>query len=214
MDGEVGYLIDKKADILDSGRKLFYLKGFKYTKVSDIAKEAGISVGTFYNYYSSKEKLFLEIYIKESEDIKKRIVESIDLNDDPVTMVIKFVTQNISAMSSNLILKEWYNRDLFSRLKQYFYEQGGLESIEKFMYSGKTELNKKWKAEAKIRDDLDDELISTMFNSILYIGIHKSEIGIQHFPQILLYMTEFMMKGLTDCLKRADVNSYFLPMDE
>lgn len=194
-------MIDKKADILNSARELFYSKGFKYTKVSDIAKMAGVGVGTFYNYYSSKEKLFLEIYIKESEDIKKRIVESIDLNDDPVTMVTKFVTQNISAINSNLILKEWYNRDLFNKLKQYFYEQGGLESIDKFMHSGKAELNKRWKAEGKIRDDLDDELINAMFNSILYIDIHKSEIGIQHFPRILHYITEFIMKGLTDCPK-------------
>lgn len=191
-------MIDKKADIINSGRELFYSKGFKYTKVSDIAKMAGVSVGTFYNYYSSKDKLFLEIYIKESEDIKKRMVESIDLNEDPIMMVTKFVTQNISAMNSNLILKEWYNRDLFSKLKQYFREQGGLESINKFLHSGKVELNKKWKAEGKIRDDIDDELISAMFNSILYIDIHKSKIGIQHFPQILHYITEFIIKGLTE----------------
>lgn len=191
-------MIDKKADILDAGRELFYTKGFKCTKVSDIAIMAGVGTGTFYNYYSSKEKLFLEIYIKESEDIKKRIVESIDLNDDPVKLVTIFVTQNISAINSNLILKEWYNRDLFSKLKQYFYEQGGLENIDKFMHCGKAELNKKWKTEGKIRDDLNDELINAMFNSILYIDIHKSEIGIRHFPQILHYMTEFIMKGITD----------------
>ena len=183
-------MIDKKADIINSGRELFYSKGFKYTKVSDIAKMAGIGTGTFYNYYSSKEKLFLDIYIKESKDVQKRMAESIDENDDPVTMVTKFVTQNISAMNSNLILKEWYNRDLFSKLKQYFYEQGGLDSFEEFMHSGKAELSKKWKAEGKTRDDLNDELISAMFNSILYIDIHKSEIGIQHFPQILHYITD------------------------
>jgi AcrR family transcriptional regulator len=198
---EVSYLIDKKADTLNSGRELFYSKGFKYTKVSDIAKKAGIGVGTFYNYYSSKEKLFLEVYIKESEDIKKRILESIDLNEDPVTLVTKLVTQNISALNSNLILKEWYNRNLFREQEQYFYEQSGLESIDEFIYSGKAELNKKWKTEGKIRNDLNDELISAIFNSILYIDIHKSEIGIQHFPQILHYITEYIMKGLTDCPK-------------
>jgi AcrR family transcriptional regulator len=198
---EVSYLIDKKADTLNSGRELFYSKGFKYTKVSDIAKQAGIGVGTFYNYYSSKEKLFLEVYIKESEDIKKRILESIDLNEDPVTLVTKLVTQNISALNSNLILKEWYNRNLFREQEQYFYEQSGLESIDEFIYSGKAELNKKWKTEGKIRNDLNDELISAIFNSILYIDIHKSEIGIQHFPQILHYITEYIMKGLTDCPK-------------
>lgn len=194
-------MVDKKADIFNSGRELFSSKGFKDTNVSDIAKAAGIGVGTFYNYYSSKEKLFLEIYIKENEDQKKRMMESVNLNDDPVTFVTKFVTQNISDMNSNLILKEWYNRELFSKLEQYYYEQGGIESIDELMHSGKAELIKKWKAEGKIRADLDDELIIAIFSSISYIDIHKSEIGIQHFPQILHYITEFIMKGLTDCRK-------------
>lgn len=192
---------DKKIDIFHSGRELFYSKGFKDTNVSDIAKMAGIGVGTFYNYYPSKEKLFLEIYIKENEDLKKRIVESIDLNDDPVTLVTKLVTENISAMNSNPILKEWYNKDLFMKLEQYFYEQGGLESIDELMHSGKAELIKKWKTEGKIRNDLDDEMIIAIFNSITYIDMHKREIGIHHFPQILFYLTEFIMKGLTDFRK-------------
>ena len=194
-------MVDKKADIFNSGRELFSSKGFKDTNVSDIAEMAGIGVGTFYNYYSSKEKLFQEIYIKENEHLKKRMMESVDLNDDPVTFVTKFVTQNISDMNSNLILKEWYNRDLFSKLEQYYYEQGGIESIDELMHSGKAELIKKWKDEGKIRSDLDDELIIAIFNSISYIDVHKSEIGIQHFPQILHYITEFIMKGLTDCRK-------------
>lgn len=194
-------MIDKKADILNSGRELFYSKGFKDTNVSEIAKMAGIGVGTFYNYYSSKEELFLEVYIKENEDQKKCMFESIDLNDDPVTLVTKIVTQNAIEMNSNLILKEWYNRDLFSKLEKYFYKQGGFESIDELSRSGKAELIKKWKAEGKIRDDLDDEMIIAIFDSILYIDIHKSEIGIQHFPQILLYITEFIMKGLTDFQK-------------
>jgi hypothetical protein len=44
-------------------------------------------------------------------------------------------------------------------------------------------------------------MIIATLNSILYIDIHKTEIGIQHFPQILVYITEFIMKGLVDCPK-------------
>jgi AcrR family transcriptional regulator len=201
MEMEASYLIDKKADIFNSGRELFYSKGFKDTNVSDIAKMAGIGVGTFYNYYSSKEKLFLEVYFKENEDHKRHLFESMNFNDDPVAMITKMVAQNASEMNSNLILKEWYNKELFSKLEQSFYEQGGIERFDEVMRSGKIELIRNWKAEGKIRNDIDDEMINAIFNSILYIDIHKNEIGIQHFPQILFYITEFIMKGLTDCPK-------------
>lgn len=194
-------MTDKKADIFHSARELFYSKGFKDTNVSDIAKMAGVGVGTFYNYYPSKEEIFLEVYMKENEDLKKSMVGITNFEDDPVTFVTKAVTHNIDAMNSNLILKEWFNKELFSKLEQYFYKQSGIKSIEKFMYSDTAELIKKWKLEGKIRGDLDDELIMAIFSSVHYVDIHKTEIGIQHFPKIIYYLTEFIMKGVTDCPK-------------
>jgi AcrR family transcriptional regulator len=190
-------LSDKKDDIFNAARELFYSKGFKDTNVSDIAKMGGIGVGTFYSYFSSKEELFLKIYIRENENLKKRLFQSIDINDDPVTLVTKLVTQNVSEMNSNKILKEWYNRELFTKLEKYFYEQDGFKSIEDMMQSGIKEIVKKWKADGNLRNDMDDNMIIAIFNSIPYIDMHKSEIGIQFFPEILLHITEFVMKGLT-----------------
>lgn len=189
---------DKKTDIFHCGKELFSSKGFKDTSVSDITKMAGIAVGTFYNYYASKEKLFIEIYLKENEKLKRSIMESIYLDDDPIKVVKEAISLNLKGMNSNPILREWYNRDLFSRLEKEFYQEGGIEGVYELMNSSTAELIKKWKAEKKIRNDLDDEFILSLFNSVPYIEIHKQEIGISHFPQIIDYLVEFIMKGLTD----------------
>ncbi|MGG4397395.1 TetR/AcrR family transcriptional regulator [Paenibacillus thiaminolyticus] len=190
--------MDKKQLIFNCGWELFHSKGFKDTNIADIAKMAGIAVGTFYNYYSSKEKLFFEIYMKENEILKKRIVESLDMNQDPVKLVSTLVEQNISAMNSSIILKEWYNRDLFRELEHYYEEVKGNDDSVRSLY---TDLFKKWKAEGKIREDIDDELLPAFFDSLAYIDSHKEEIGVRHFPQVIQYLAEFIMKGLTDCQK-------------
>ncbi len=189
---------DKKAAIFNSAKELFSIKGFKDTNVSDITKMAGIGVGTFYNYYSSKEGLFIEILKEENKKVKESILESFDSKDDPVQAVVKLVMQNFKVMQSNPIMKEWYNRDVYSKIERYFDEQGGMGSIQEFLNSGQTELIQQWKAEGKIRNDLDDNLIGAIFTAIPYIDLHKNEIGIQYFPQILYYITEFVMKGLTE----------------
>jgi hypothetical protein len=44
-------------------------------------------------------------------------------------------------------------------------------------------------------------MIGAIFDSIPFIDLHKSEIGIQYFPRILFYITEFVMKGLTESPK-------------
>jgi AcrR family transcriptional regulator len=191
---------DKKADIFNCGKELFSSKGFKDTNVSDITKMAGIGVGTFYNYYSSKEQLFMEIYMKENEKLKKSF-ESIDMDTDPVKAIQEVLSINFAGINSNPILKEWYNRDLFSKLEKQYYEQGGMKSIAELMNSSTLELIRRWKADGKIRNDLDDDLILAIFSAIPYVDIHKEEIGLQHFPQIMYYLTEFVMKGLTDCQK-------------
>jgi AcrR family transcriptional regulator len=195
---EVSYLIDKRTDIFNSAREVFYLKGFKDTNVSDITKMAETGVGTFYNYYSSKEKLFFEIYFKENEKIKMQIMKSINLNDDPVVAMKTIVAQNISAINTNLILKEWYNSDISDELEQYYNEEKN-KNLD--FYNFLTELFKKWKAEGKIRNDIDNEIVLSLFELLVYIDTHKGEIGIQHFPQIMQYLVEFIMKGLIDCGK-------------
>lgn len=191
---------DKKTDIYNSGRELFCSKGFKDTSISDITKIAGMGTGTFYNYYPSKEKLFLEIFLKENETLKKSIIESIDLNDEPVKVVKELMLLNIAGMNSNPILREWYNRDVFSKLEQHYREENGSKSVD-FLYNSFIEIIKKWQVEGKMRNDIDCELIMAIFTAIINIDTHKDEIGINYFPQILDYLAEFTMKGLTNCLK-------------
>lgn len=189
---------DKKADIFNCGKELFSSKGFKNTNVSDITKMAGMGVGTFYNYYSSKEQLFMEIFLKENEKLKKSL-QSIDIDTDPVKAILKTVSANYDGINSNPILREWQNRELFGKLEKLFQEQGGMKSIAELMNSDTLELIKKWKAEGKVRNDLDDDLILAIFTAIPFIDLHKEEIGLQYFPQIMFLITEFIMKGLTDC---------------
>lgn len=194
-------MADKETDILNASRKLFYSKGFKDTNVSDITKKAGIAVGSFYKFFSSKEEVFLKVYMKENEDLKMRLFQSVNMNDDPVTLVTKMVSQNTAEMNSNRILREWYNKDLFSKLEKHFRKKDGFKSIEEMMSGGVAELVKMWKAEGKLRNDIEDEMIIAILKAIPFIDVHKDEIGIKFFPQLMLYITEFIMKGLTCCPK-------------
>ncbi|AIQ18254.1 transcriptional regulator [Paenibacillus sp. FSL H7-0357] len=188
---------DKKTEIFNNGKAIFSAKGFKQTNVSDITKAAGIAVGTFYNYFSSKEKLFLEIFLEENVKLKKSIMKSIDLNEEPLPLIKKLIALNINGMNSNPILKEWFNKDVFVKIEQQYREENGVEQVD-FLYDSFAELFRCWQAEGKIRNDLDVELIMAFFTGIIIIDTHKDEIGIQHFPQIMDYMAEFVMKGLTD----------------
>lgn len=194
-------MIDKKAGILNSGRELFSTKGFKDTNIAEITKLVGISIGTFYNYYPSKDKLFMEIYLEENVKLKKNIMESINLDASPIDVMKDIMYLNLKGMNSNPILKEWYNRDVFNKIEQLYREENGLDSVN-FLYDSFIELVRKWQIEGKMRNDIDAKMIMAIFSVLINIEMHKEEVGLEYFPHVLEYLAEFTMKGLMDCTKK------------
>lgn len=45
-------------ELLEAGLRLFLRKGLAGTRIEDVAREAGVSKGTLYLYYASKDELF------------------------------------------------------------------------------------------------------------------------------------------------------------
>jgi AcrR family transcriptional regulator len=68
---------DRRAQILIAARKVLAEKGLEATKVSDIVKEVGVSQGTFYLYFDSKNSivktLMMEMLGSVLEDVKSHL---------------------------------------------------------------------------------------------------------------------------------------------
>ena len=64
----------KRKKIIDKAWELFAKNGYEETKVEDITKDLGISKGSFYTYFATKEELLYEILGK----IKKEVIENLE----------------------------------------------------------------------------------------------------------------------------------------
>ncbi len=194
---------DKKMILFDCAKERFATKGFKDTAIADITGRAGFSVGTFYNYYPSKDKLFLEILEQETADLMKHIIQSVNPDDDPVKLIKQVLLLNMQGVRSNPILSQWYNPDVYGKIERAFRDDSGLSKID-FLYRYFIELVEKWQAEGKMRADISSEMIMAIFGAIIQIGYHKEEIGLQYFPALQDHLTDFALKGLTDFPKQGD----------
>jgi hypothetical protein len=87
---------------------------------------------------------------------------------------------------------------VFSIIEQLYRQENGLQALD-FLYDSFLELVKEWQAQGKMRKDIDSKMIMMIFAAIINIDTHKEEIGLEYFPQLLVQMTELIMKGLTDC---------------
>lgn len=69
-----------QAALLDAARDVFAEKGYLNAKISDITTRAGRSVGSFYNYYDTKQQLLRALLERFPEQIVARALD--DLTDD------------------------------------------------------------------------------------------------------------------------------------
>lgn len=83
-----------KADlILDKASEMFDSVGFEELKVSELAKEVGVSVGTIYSYFESKEGLHQACMKNDIEDFYEALVILMDEHTDFEKMLL--ITTNM-----------------------------------------------------------------------------------------------------------------------
>ncbi len=58
---------ETKARLVEAAKRVFEDAGFLDARISDIAKGAGLSHGSFYHYFDSKEQIFREIAEQQEE---------------------------------------------------------------------------------------------------------------------------------------------------
>src|SRR6266700_1365855 len=77
----------KRQQILDGARKLFHSEGFDAASMGDIARAAGVSKGTLYVYFDSKEVLFTEL-VREEKLRQANAIFALDPADHDVPAVL------------------------------------------------------------------------------------------------------------------------------
>ena len=63
----------RKAELLEAARRVFERQGFLDARVADIAEEAGVSQGTFYTYFDSKEAVFRAV----ATELRDRMIDAL-----------------------------------------------------------------------------------------------------------------------------------------
>lgn len=91
----------KKAAILVASSVCFGKLGYAQTDVNGIAQDIGITKGTIYHYFGSKEKLFLETVDAEVFRMKMAVLEAADKQFDPFDEIVAVIHTYLKFAESN-----------------------------------------------------------------------------------------------------------------
>jgi AcrR family transcriptional regulator len=85
--------------ILDAAEDLFHSNGYHKTKVSNIVKRIGVTQGTFYYYFNSKEELIGALInrrlSKFGADMEKMVSSSQIEPDQKISLMVSLVYKTI-----------------------------------------------------------------------------------------------------------------------
>ena len=63
----------------------------------------------------------------------KRIMETVNPDDDPVKLIRRLLVLNMEGMLENPILSQWYSPDVYNKIEKLFREEDGLRAVD-FLY--------------------------------------------------------------------------------
>jgi AcrR family transcriptional regulator len=125
----------KRRQILEGARQVFLSRGFDGASMGEIAKVAGVSKGTLYVYFDSKEKLFEALTTEEKKCLAEALFR-LDADDPDVRSVLTRLGQSYLTVlgepehisSIRMVIGA---SEKFPRLGQMFFEAGPQQGIER-----------------------------------------------------------------------------------
>jgi len=123
----------KRRQILEGARQVFLASGFDGASMGEIAKAAGVSKGTLYVYFDSKESLFAALTTEEKQGLAE-VLFKLDSDDPDVRSVLSqlghtFLGRMVSPEHISSIRMVIGAAEKFPALGQAFYEAGPCRGI-------------------------------------------------------------------------------------
>ncbi|MBR4903997.1 MAG: TetR/AcrR family transcriptional regulator [Selenomonadaceae bacterium] len=162
--------------ILLAAAQQFEVQGFANTSIADIMQAANLGVGTFYNYFDSKEEVLLTLSRNLREEVEKNISAASEVNQSSLELL------ELCCMCTAKLIDE--NRLILPLFISASEHSDKPEQISKSLSPGFRELFEeiilRGQASGEIRCDVPANIISEMIHSIYQTtAFSKLEISFQ-----------------------------------
>ena len=97
---------DKPQQIVEAAIRVFARNGYYNSRVSDIAREAGIASGTIYLYFKTKEEILVTLFRDKMAAFVAQLRREIAGEPDPVAKIRRLVGVHFAVLERNPALAE------------------------------------------------------------------------------------------------------------
>lgn len=164
--------IHSKKAIVEAAVKLFSQKGFQETSVADIMNEADLGIGTFYNYFESKEEILKSLLSEIVEQIRQSFASSLQQGEKPAGVVLAETVQLTTTLldENRFVLPLFLRAADRSALPKEAEHPAGAPPFKMIF----DRIIKAGQANGEFRSDVPAEIITEMFHSVFQASSFSS----------------------------------------
>jgi TetR/AcrR family fatty acid metabolism transcriptional regulator len=118
---------DKPQQIIEAAMRVFAREGYYNSRVSDIAREAGIAAGTIYLYFKTKDDILVTLFRDKMAEFVSELRKAIAGEADAASKVRQLVSLHFSMLEENPDLAEVVQVEL--RQGQKFFRGASSQEI-------------------------------------------------------------------------------------
>ena len=184
-----------RRELLDAGRELFARYGLKKTTMTDLTEPVDIAPSTFYQFFDSKEELYLEILEREGEQFYERAVAPLEAHADPEQAIEDYLHIVFEELETNPLIEQLLAGNDVERLLQLYSE-------EEFIEQRTRELGyivpyiRSWQESGLVREG-DPETIAGTIDSTALLVLYRENVGEDLYPAIRDMLIETVADGIT-----------------
>ena len=172
---EIEYLNNR---ILNKGKELFFKYGIKKTTVDDIVQSVGISKGSFYTFFKTKEHLFFEMYITETKNIEKEFISQLNKKNNIIKKNLKNFLRKKFSIDSKSAISLLYDKENFEYLNRKF-PQKEIGNFIKDDFENLIDIIKQLE-EKGVVSNYSSLQVAQMFHILFFLSLKKDELELHN----------------------------------
>ena len=181
--------------LAEAGRTLFGQYGLRKTSIGDLAGAAGIANSTFYQFFPSKEALFLYVVAQDRAATQAQVMaQSFEAYADPAEAIAAFLRVTLAAIEANPLARRLLDPAEFQALAARLTPEqiarqraASLDPLQPYIEA--------FQARGLLVAEPPEVVVSAI-RSLVFLALHREEIGAEVYPQALDLLIRVVAAGL------------------
>ncbi len=174
------------SQILDAARTTLAAEGYMKVTIRSLAQAVGISVGTFYLFFASKEELLFAVLEREEQVLKQQLFSE-GLLKEPLTRrsLADFLQKAFTLAHQNPIIRQAVNAQVYQKMT------AGISPETMAAHAAQdqmdlTPLLKHWRHQGRLTS-VDDAVLSGALRAVFLLSLHEDVIGAPVFEDVVSF---------------------------